>query len=336
MHTIRDVAEKAQVSIATVSRILNNDTTYKITQETKERVWRAVTELNYKARPKTRKKTTAEEGAFHRIGCVMNLRSSKYTDPYYLSLLSGIELHMQQHGGEVSFVKTRQELETTDSLQRLMSDPVDGLVLMYPVGKRIFDYLYERIPFIVGVDTGYPEIDNIEYDHLHVASMGVTALYERGYRDIGFIGGTDGVTSLESSKRYQGFLQAMRRYQLPVKAEWIQDCGWDDAVCMQQVESMFRTTGLPRAFFVGSDLMAMATLRTLYNLGIRVPDEVAVMGLSNLEMSKYSNPPLSTIDIPSEEMGRTAAKTLLERIAGDMSMKKRIILPSKYVLRDSI
>ena len=81
--------------------------------------------------------------------------------------------------------------------------------------------------------------------------------------------------------------------------------------------------------------MAMAALRALYRLGIRVPDQVAVIGMTDIEMSQYANPPLTTIHVPVEEMGRTCAKVLAERIRGDESLPKRIILPSELVPRDS-
>ena len=92
MSTIREVAALAGVSIATVSRVINNDTTYKMTDETRDRVWRAIIDLNYKA-PASRRKPAPSEtpSAVKKIGCVIKLRGAKYSDPYYLSLLSGIK-----------------------------------------------------------------------------------------------------------------------------------------------------------------------------------------------------------------------------------------------------
>ena len=82
--------------------------------------------------------------------------------------------------------------------------------------------------------------------------------------------------------------------------------------------------------------MALAALRTQAEMKIRVPDQVAVMGLTNLEMSRYSNPPLTTIELPTEEMGAAAAKTLLQRLDGDTSLPRRILFPTKLILRESI
>ena len=100
---------------------------------------------------------------------------------------------------------------------------------------------------------------------------------------------------------------------------------------MALVEKACRTAGLPTAFYAASDLMAMAALRALYQLGIRVPDQVAIIGMSSIEMSQYANPPLTTIDVPTVEMGIVAA-----RVRGDKTLPERILLSSTLIERDSV
>ena len=111
-------------------------------------------------------------------------------------------------------------------------------------------------------------------------------------------------------------------------------CEWNDMTCTRLVANLGRDR-LPRSFFATSDLMAMAALRALDNMRASVPDEVAVIGLTNIEMSKYANPPLTTINIPTEAMGEAAAQTLLNRIKGDTALPRRILFPCEYIVRDS-
>ena len=117
MSTIREVAALAGVSISTVSRVMNNDTTYKMTEETRDKVWRAIVELNYKAPASRHIPNCAKSiSAVRKIGCVIKLRGGKYSDPYYLSLLSGMESYLNAHNAEVAFVRTWNELENSDVL----------------------------------------------------------------------------------------------------------------------------------------------------------------------------------------------------------------------------
>ena len=336
MANIRDVAQRAGVSPATVSRVLNNNQTYKITNETRENVLRAVTELGYT--PLIKKSDRSEREAVDQrfsIGCLLATTRGKYRDPYYLSLLSGIEDEMEKQGGVVSLIHTEQELEDPEILNRTLEAGLDGLVMMRPLEESLFSQLRERIPHIVGIDTGHMPIDNIEYDHFRVSRMAVEYLYGKGYREIGFIGGGSWNQPMRRSRRYRSYLETMTELGLEIRPEWILDCQWDDRKCMELVEAAAAGPGLPRAIYASSDLMAMAALRALYRLGIRVPDQVAVIGMTDIEMSQYANPPLTTIHVPVEEMGRTCAKVLAERIRGDESLPKRIILPSELVPRDS-
>ena len=129
MANIRDVAKRAGVSPATVSRVLNNNQTYKITNETRENVLRAVTELGYT--PLIKKSDRSEREAVDQrfsIGCLLATTRGKYRDPYYLSLLSGIEDEMEKQGGVVSLIHTEQELEDPEILNRTLEAGLDGLV----------------------------------------------------------------------------------------------------------------------------------------------------------------------------------------------------------------
>jgi len=336
MVNIRDVAKLAGVSPATVSRVLNNDQTYKITNETKQNVFRAVTELGYKPLIKKSGRTgsSVKDQRFS-VGCLLATTRGKYKDPYYLSILSGIEEETEHQGGVISLIHTEQELEDPEILNRVLNAGLDGLVMMRPLEESLFSQLCLRIPHIVGIDTGHMPIDNIEYDHFRVSRMAVEYLYQKGYREIGFIGGGAGNQPMRRSRRYRSYLETMRELELEIRPEWILDCQWDDQKCMELVENVAAGAGLPRAIYASSDLMAMAALRALYRLGIRVPDQVAVIGMTDIEMSQYANPPLTTIHVPTEEMGRTCAKVLAERIRGDKSLPRRIILPSELVPRDS-
>ena len=336
MANIRDVARLAGVSPATVSRILNDNQVYKTTDETRERVLRAVTELGYQPLARKEVPACADSEARFSVGCLLATTRGKYSDPYYLSILGGIEEEVTRLGGIVSLIQTEQELDNPEILDRVIHAGLSGLIMMRPLSDALFTRLHSLIPHIVGIDTGHMPIDNIEYDHLRVSKMAVEYLYRKGHRQIGFIGGSTGNAPLKKSRRYRSYLETMADLGLEVRPEWVLNCEWDDQKCIRLVEQVCRESELPTAFYAASDLMAMAALRALYQLGIPVPGRVAVIGMSNIEMSQYANPPLTTIDVPAVEMGITAARVIAQRIRGDDSLPKRILLPSTLIERNSV
>ncbi len=336
MSSIRDVAKQAGVSPATVSRILNNNPVYKITPETRERVLKAVADLDYKplVRPIRNTVPAADKGM--RAGCLLASTKGKYSDPFYLDILDSFEKEFERLGGSVPFVRIEQDLDKPEIWQSLLAMQLDGLIMMRPLSDAVFGRLRRAIPHIVGIDTGHMPIDNIEYDHLRVSRMAVEYLYEKGYRRIGYIGAGVGSVPLQRCRRYRSYRETMTDLGLEIRSEWVLDCKWDDKLCMKQVETVYQSIGLPEAFYASSDLMAMAALREFYQLGLKVPRDVAIIGMSNIEMSQYANPPLTTIDVPTREIGTVAARTLAGRIGGDDTLPKRIILPSTLIERDTV
>ena len=337
MANIRDVARLANVSPATVSRILNDNKLFKTTDETRQRVLSAVTELGYQAPVRKRPCAPREPVTdVFSVGVLLATTKGKYSDPYYLAILGGIEDELSKLGGTISVIQTEQELEDPVILERLLNAGLSGLIMMRPLSEPLFERLRSLIPHIVGIDTGHMPIDNVEYDHLRVSRMAVEYLYQKGHREIGYIGGSPEGLPMKRSRRFRSYLETMSDLGLEVRPEWILNCGWDDRKCIALVEKTYREHGLPTAFYAGSDLMAMAALRALYKLGVSVPGQTAVIGMSNIEMSQYANPPLTTIDVPMVEMGITAARIIAQRVQGDSTLPKRVLLPSRLIERDSV
>lgn len=337
MSSIRDVARQAGVSPATVSRILNNDPTYKATAETRQRVLKTATELDYKPLVRRcRKNKPQSDSKKLSIGCVIVSTKGRYSDPYYMAILSGIEQELEKLGGAVTLVRTAQELANQEVLDGLLDTPLDGLVLMCQVNGALFERLHQKFPHIVGIDTGYMPIDSVEYDHTRVSRMAVEYLYGKGHREIGFIGGGSLDEDVTKSRRFRSYCETMMDLGLTVNRDWVVDCAWDDKLCMKGVSRILSSGHVPTAFYAASDLMAMAALRALYLAKVRVPEEVAVIGMSNIEMSQYANPPLTTIDVPTHELGVVVAQVLISRINGDASLHKHILLPSELIERDSV
>ena len=337
MSTIRDVAQMANVSAATVSRILNNDSTYKITEETRQRVLDAVETLGYQFRSRSRRpqEQAPLNPALVKIGCIMSVTKRKYNDPYFMAILSGAEEQLQSKGYSVSFIRAGAELNDRDLLSYTFDQDVEGLILMESLDDEIYQYIRQRVPNIVGIDTGRSDIDNVGYDHQLVALEGTEYLIGQGHRKIGYIGGSGESKRLMLSKRYQGYMLAMRCAGLEVDPNWVIDCEWDEEVCAAKIDKLCDSGDLPTAFFVASDLMAIAAISALEDNGFSVPRDVAVVGMSDIEMARFTSPPLTTFRVPKEEIGLVAANLLIERIGGSALLPQRITLPSQLIPRGS-
>lgn len=327
MSTIRDVAKLANVSTATVSRVLNNDSKYKMTDETKQRVLEAVSKLNYEL-PVTSAKISDSPASVEKIGCILRVTKKKFNDPYFMSILSAVEDRLRKKGYEISFIRNGIEMNTRAQLLSTFQTPVSGLILMDQLEDDIYDYIRKQVPHIVGICTNRTDIDNIDYDRFGIARDATDYLIHKGHTKIGFIGG-----GLALSHRYHGYLTAMQCANLPINEDWIIDCDWDEDICAQKIDQLCKLGNYPTAFYVSSDLMAIAALNRFFNNNIKVPDDVALVSTTDIEIAKYTNPPLTTFHIPAEEIGYAAADLLVSRINGYDLMTHKIVLPSKLIER---
>lgn len=332
MATIRDVAQLAGVSIASVSRILNRDPSYQATHETRERVLKAITALDYKPNPNYKKRRASSQVS---IGCISRLTVERTKDSYYTTILNGAQDYLKRQNYDFDFVVSQFDIMNEDSLLSLLSRPPKGLILMDQPDEQTMQKLSSKIKCIVGIDSLQPSIDNVCYDRFEAGCQAMRYLLEKGHKKIAYIGAhiSENVMSIG---RYEAYVRMMRRANLPINPAWIIDSNWHRETCFEKTLELMRLTDRPTALFVGSDHMAIAAISALHTLNIAIPDEVSVIGISDIADAKYLNPPLTTIAIPQVEIGEIAASTLLQRIDGDLSLPKRIVVPTSLVERSSV
>lgn len=336
MTTIRDVASAAQVSTATVSRVINNDQKYKMKDDTRARVWKAISQTGYKVAYKSHNAPEPATAENRNIGCIISVTKDKYQDPYFMRILSGIEYALNKKGFTLAFVTTHHELADSDSLRKTFKEPLAGLILMEKLYDDIYYYVSEQVPIRIGIDTQYTGIDNVGYNHFETAEQAVRYLLSKGHERIAFTGGGEFIGDTRNSKRFSGYAFALLTAGLPLRSEWIMDCQWDEKLCIRQIKDLMSSGQTPTAIFAASDLMAIAVLSALYSMGINVPDDVAVMGLSNIELSEFTSPPLTTFHIPAFDIGVTAVDLLERRLRDNTLPSQQVYLPTHLVERSSV
>ena len=209
MASIRDVAALAGVSAATVSRVLNNDTTYKIREETRSKVWDATARTGYKQKAAPHSNKAAAAPLDKRIGCILSVTKDKYRDPYFMSIYAGVEARLMEKGYSIAFLKTYYEVQEPETLRAILEAPPAGIILMEQLSPSLYRSLRARIPACVGIDTRTPDIDIVGYDHFDAGMHLANHLIKKGHQKIAFLGGSIFGPKGAVSRRYLGFAAAM-------------------------------------------------------------------------------------------------------------------------------
>ncbi|TDL64766.1 LacI family transcriptional regulator [Rhodococcus qingshengii] len=345
MVKLKDIAEYVGVSISTVSRVIQSDPTRNVNSETKRKVWDAVKELGYTPNQNARNLVTNNQQKSRKrtmkIGWVADYKIIEMY-PYYASMLNGVSDYLDH--SEYTLVNINKEVLQHDPLlhKTIHESGIEGLILFDIIDESIMEYASEFIP-IVGLDFSYSNknmnISVVDFDREEAGVMAVNHLIQKGHKKIGFLGGGIGgqFENLQEESRYKGYHKAMKAAGLIIQPEWTGNTKWSMENSYAFMAKLLEECSdhLPTAMFCASDMMAIAAMRAVFEHNLRIPEDIAFIGLDNIEMSKYSSPPLSTIDIPKYEMGELAAKTIIDRIEGKIRLPIKIHVPFELVIRES-
>ena len=330
MANMRDVAQEAGTSVATVSRILSNDVTFETTKQTRRNVIDAAKKLNYNLKPVKRAQKKVQ------IGCILALTAEKYSDPFFTSILSAAEEECVAHNAIISTVRNYNELENPAILTEMCSLGLSGLIVMENLPEDMLKLLKGSIPHIVTVDQPNYEFNSVGFDNIESNLQVMNCLIDRGYRRIAYIGGSPTNLSFMDSPRMLIYRDVLCRNNIPYDPSIVINCNWDLGHCASCTTELFSSDTPPDAIFAGSDSLASIVLGAIYKLGLKCPQDVGVIGFNNIGMSAHTAPPLTTIDIPTKEIGTVAVQRLMDIIKGRDDHIMRITFPTKLILRDSL
>ncbi len=335
MADILKVAEQAGVSKSTVSRVLNNG---RVAPETRERVEQVMRELNY--RPSSFAQNIRTRRSKEVAVMIPDLSNS-----FFAEMFRAVEDVMIRNGYMVVLCDTRQS--TANEIryaERLISRHIDGLLYFTQQKEKknleYFTALSGTLPMIF-MDYAFAEnegIDCIAVESRTITAEAVKALYQAGKRQIAYINlpGRNNVTMV----RCEGYRDGLRNCGLPVVKERIVYPGDDAARSLvdtgyegaRQLLAQCRDVD---AIMAASDQLAVGVVSYLNSKGIKIPQEIAVMGFDDIDLCQTVSPVLSTIRQPIREMGHAAAERLLERIRTGEPPGKKILFRGELVLRES-
>jgi LacI family transcriptional regulator len=328
MATIREVAEHAGVSYATVSHVINN--TRLVTQETRARVLEAMATLNYRPNALAR---SLRQGKTNTIGLVL----PDSANPFFAEISRSIEDEAFKQGYSVFLCNT--ELDTQRELfyvDVLSKKQVDGIIFV-AAGDQAdsLDFLVQRNMPVVMIDRNVPnvEVDAVLTDNELGGLLATRHLLALGHTHIACIGGPSSITP--SAERIIGYRRALEEAGLPYDESLVLRGDYHPQSGMEITHSLLKMNPRPTAVFALNDLMALGALRAAAEAGCSVPKDLAVVGYDDLDIARFANPPLTTIAQPKKEVGVQAVNILVDRMSRKNRPPSRIVLPPELIVRRS-
>lgn len=333
MATLKDIADQAGVSQATVSRVLNYDQGLSVTDETKRKIFEIAELLHYEQKSKKKKKKTMGVLGI----CYWYSYEEELEDVFYLSLRKYIELCVKAEGYEAKFFQLTN-LPTAE-------DNLSGIVTIGKFTEEQISYLKTVTPRICTIDN-----DAIDYDvdavnaNLYQGTLlAIEQLLRLGHTRLGMLGGSR-KTELEnaSEPRYDGrqryFERILRRIGMDTSEFPILMTSFTVDSAYTAMKSYLEATpasDLPTAFVAANDPIAIGAMKAIKEAGYRIPEDIAIIGMNDVHIAEYVSPSLTTVQIPIEQMCNEALRLLKSRIDGETEVGRQILLSTKLIVRES-
>ena len=328
--TLSDLAERAQVSVSTVSRALRGKPG--AGPDLARRIRELADTLGYRPHPAARSLST---GRTYAIAAVVR----DLPNPYYTRVLDGIYRAAREQDYSVQLHLTRNQ----EDIPRLWADCSDrrwdGLIIALPGRYLTYQNFLQRVaaahlPIVLYGPTFTPFVDSVGVDYVQAGRMAVAHLVELGHQRIAHLCTPD--LQMAEGSRLAGFQQGMLEHQLPYRKEWVLEGLGMRREGYRAMQELLRCDELPTGIVCHNDLAAIGAMAAIRDAGLRVPEDFSVVGFDNIEDDDFLPVKLTTVDQPAEEIGRMLVKTLLERIASpDHPEMTTVRMEARLIVRES-
>ncbi len=328
--TIKDIAKNLNISVSTVSRALRD--TYDVNRETKAKVLEVAYKLNYKPNYNA---TGLAKGHSHNIGIIL----PRITNYYFSTVLTGIQEFAYNKGYNIVFFLTNDSPERELSIiQNLSIANIDGLLVSISsnsdscghfqniINEGIPIVFFDRVPSNI-------QTSKVMQDDYHGAFEAVEHLIKNGYNKIAHIAGPRGLCFTE--KRLQGYLAALKKYNLPVREEWIIYSGFSQESGENDTYQLLKCEEIPDAIFAVNDRKAIGSMIALKSKNIAIGKEIGVVGFTNDPASTIISPSLTTFAEPAFDIGNKSCELLFKHINKKNFIFEEVIIPGKLIIRES-
>jgi LacI family transcriptional regulator len=332
--TIKDVANAAGVSVTTVSNVLNGRTEA-MTSETLLRIQQTIRQLNYRPSQVARSLVTQQTST---IGVII----TEIDTPLFFQTLNDIETVARKADHNILLATTTHNLaDEPQVFDLLLEKQVDGIILLSISVLTEKNYLADlptSIPPIVLINRAVPftgRFDQINFDHVQGMVNALDHLVSLGHRRIAHLIGPQ--TRASTHERLKGYRLGLKKHNLSFDENLVRPGNYNHspAAWEQSTLELLAVSPRPTAIIAANDRVAAIALRTVQNAGLRVPNDISIVGIDDQPFCTYLNPTLTTVQLPIIEGSRTATKLLLELISGQRSVAQHIVLPCPLIVRES-
>lgn len=332
--SIKEVAKIAGVSIATVSRCINNP--LQLREPTRIKVQQAILKTGYSPN------TLARNFRRGRTNIIMVVMPS-VGDPFFTDVMQGIHSVMAEHDYSIIISETNFNTMTAEEVGAMMvSRQADGFILLasiFPFGNEALTRAGKRSqPVVIGCETISASLANIPSVHIDneaAAQEATNFLISKGHKKIAFISGQS--TSLLTRDRESGYRAAMHKARLGIEEGWVVEGNLSIEGAGRACSELLNHPDQPTAIFCATDEMAFGCMHEIKNQGLAIPEDISVMGFDDIRYAGVMEPALTTIAQPARKIGERVAIRLLKAIeTGDQPNNQPVILPHQLIIRKSV
>jgi LacI family transcriptional regulator len=324
---IHTVARHAKVSIATVSRTVNRVPT--VNPNLAKRVWDAVHELGYFPNTQARALGSGRSG-------LLGLIVSEITNPFFPELIQGFEDIAVENGYEILVSSTNYDPKRMElCIRRMLERKAEGVAVMtFGIERPLFDQLAERNIPLVMVDVGpdRPGVSLLKVDYHHGIRQGVQHLAALGHRRLAFISGPPGLHSADS--RVTAFSKSLEECGIQLQQDWLVLGDHTMEGGISAMDKILAGPRQPTAIMCSNDMTALGVLHKAYRAGLRVPDDLSVIGFDDIQMARVMIPPLTSIQMSRVDLARAAVTALRAHLEGTAHQREYKI-DTQLVVRES-
>ncbi|AZO94800.1 LacI family transcriptional regulator [Halocella sp. SP3-1] len=329
--TIKDIAEKAAVSISTVSKSLNNKPG--VSQATRQRIINIAKELDYfsfhsQAHLKS-----------HNIAFIMTRRHIPiFNNPFYTRVIAGVEIEVENYDYNLLFSTIKlSDLNKKEIPPIISQNKVDGLILAGADINYELIRAIEKLKFPTVLVDNYlksPLLDCIVSDNYNGTMEAVRYLIKKGHKKIGYAGGP--LTHPSFQERFKAYKMELMDNNIPINNDIIKIHKNFNQKMGVELAKEFLKEKLPSAIFAANDAIALGLLQTFKKYGHKIPEEISLVGFDNIEVTAYTSPSITTVNINKEGMGQEAAKKLFDRIDNPEKKATKSVIPTELIERESV